>query len=225
MINFKGCHFPKEIILMCIRWYVAYPLSYRHVEELMEERGVFLDHATVNRWVVKYSPLLEAKFRKSKKSVGNSWKMDETYIKVKGEWVYYYRAVDSEGNTVDFFLSNTRNTQAAKQFFKKAIGSSGQPQKVNMDKSGANLAGLTEINQELSPEQQITIRQVKYLNNMVEQDHRGIKRITKPMLGFKSFASAENTLAGIELYHMLRKGQNSINSTSTIWQQFYAIAA
>ena len=225
MISFKGCHFPKEIILMCIRWYVAYPLSYRHVEELMEERGVFLDHATVNRWVVKYSPLLEAKFRKSKKSVGNSWKMDETYIKVKGEWVYYYRAVDSEGNTVDFFLSNTRNTQAAKKFLKKAIGSSGQPQKVNMDKSGANLAGLTEINQELSPEQQITIRQVKYLNNMVEQDHRGIKRVTKPMLGFKSFASAENTLAGIELYHMLRKGQNSINSTSTVWQQFYAIAA
>ena len=225
MISFKGCHFPKEIILMCIRWYVAHPLSCRHVEELMEERGVFLDHATVNRWVVKYSPLLEAKFRKSKKSVGNSWKMDETYIKVKGEWVYYYRAVDSEGNTVDFFLSNTRNTQAAKKFLKKAIGSSGQPQKVNMDKSGANLAGLTEINQELSPEQQITIRQVKYLNNMVEQDHRGIKRVTKPMLGFKSFASAENTLAGIELYHMLRKGQNSINSTSTVWQQFYAIAA
>ena len=105
MISFKGCHFPKDVILMGIRWYVSYPLSYRHVEELMEERGISLDHATVNRWVVKYSPALEAKFRIYKKPVGSSWRMDETYIKVKGEWTYYYRAVDKEGKTIDCQLA------------------------------------------------------------------------------------------------------------------------
>ncbi len=225
MINFKGSHFPKDVVLMCIRWYVAYPLSYRHVEELMEERGVSVDHATINRWVVKYSPTLEAKFRQIKRSIGKSWRMDETYIKVKGEWVYYYRAVDKAGQTIDFFLSRARDTKAAQDFFKKAIGSSGKPDKVNMDKSVANLAGLQEINQELPQDQQITIRQVKYLNNLVEQDHRGIKRITKPMLGFKSFAWAERTLAGIELYHMLHKGQSAINANAPGWKQFYAIAA
>ena len=106
---------------MSVRWYVSYPLSYRQVEELMKERGIDVDHATVNRWVVKHSPALESTFRQSKKPIGKSWKMDETYIKVKGEWVYYYRAVDKEGQTIDFFLSRTRDTGAAKAFFEKAI--------------------------------------------------------------------------------------------------------
>ena len=225
MISFKGCHFPKNVILMGIRWYISYPLSYRHIEELLEERGIFLDHATVNRWVIKYSPALEANFRKHKKPVGKSWRMDETYIKVKGEWTYYYRAVDKEGQTIDFFLSRTRDTEAAQAFFEKAIGSSGQPEKVNMDKSGANLAGLQKVNEGLHEDKKITIRQVKYLNNMVEQDHRGIKRITKPMLGFKSFVSAAATLTGIELCHMLRKGQNALHGTLSSGKQFYALTA
>ena len=163
---------------MCVRWYVSYPLSYRQVEELMEERCINVDHATVNRWVVKHSPALESTFRQRKKSIGKSWKMDETYIKVKGEWVYYYRAVDKEGQTIDFFLSRTRDTNAAKAFFEKAIGSSGYPEKVKIDKSDANLAGLGAINQTLPEDKKITVRQVKYLNNRVEQDHRAIKRIT-----------------------------------------------
>ena len=165
MISFKGCHFPKDVILMGIRWYVSYPLSYRHVEELMEERGISLDHATVNRWVVKYSPALEAKFRIYKKPVGSSWRMDETYIKVKGEWTYYYRAVDKEGKTIDFYLSRNRDTEAAQAFFEKAIGSSGQPEKVNMDKSGANLAGLEKVNESLPEDEKIIIRQVKYTHS------------------------------------------------------------
>ncbi|MES2607631.1 MAG: IS6 family transposase [Pseudomonadota bacterium] len=223
-MNFKGSHFPKDVILMSMRWYLAYPLSYRHVEELLAERGLSVDHATVNRWVVKHSPTLESKFRNTKKAVGKSWRMDETYIKVKGEWVYYYRAVDKEGQTIDFFLSKTRDTQAALNFFNKAINSSGQPEKVNMDKSGANLASLKLVNKELPDTEQIVIRQVKYLNNMIEQDHRGIKRITNPMLGFKNFLCAEATLAGIELYHMLRKGQNKVKGTLPTWKQFYALA-
>ena len=223
-MNFKGSHFPKDIILMSIRWYVSYPLSYRHVEELMEERGVHLDHATVNRWVIKYSPLLEAEFRKSKSSVGKSWKVDETYIKVKGNWVYYYRAVDKEGKTIDFFLSPTRDAEAARTFFEKAIGSSGLPEKVNIDKSGANLLGLQRVNHTLSEHQKIIIRQVKYLNNRIEQDHRAIKRITKPMMGFKNFMSATATLAGIELAHMIKKGQSLFNPSLPAWEQFYALA-
>jgi putative transposase len=225
MQSFKGSHFPPDVILMAIRWYVAYPLSYRHVEELMEERGVKLDHATVNRWVVKYSPTLETKFRQLKKPIGKSWKMDETYIKVKGQWTYYYRAVDKANQTIDFFLSLTRDTKAAVAFFEKAIDSSGQPEKVNMDKSGANLAGLEQINESLPDADKIIIRQVKYLNNLIEQDHRGIKRITKPMLGFKSFICAAATLTEIELYHMLRKGQNALKGTLSTWRQFYALAA
>ncbi len=101
-VSFKGAHFPQEIILMGVRWYVAYPLSYRHVEELIAERGVPIDHATIQRWVVKYSPLLEAAFHRRKRSVGMSWRMDETYIKVKGQWRYLYRAVDKHGQTIDF---------------------------------------------------------------------------------------------------------------------------
>jgi putative transposase len=224
-MDFKGCHFPKEVILMSIRWYIAYPLSYRHVEELMEERGIELDHATVNRWVVKCSPVLEAQFRQVKKPIGKSWRMDETYIKVKGQWVYYYRAVDKENQTIDFFLSPTRDTQAAQAFFEKAIKSSGLPEKVNMDKSGANLAGLEQINQGLPENQQIAVRQVKYLNNPIEQDHRGIKRIVKPMLGFKNWFCAAATLAGIELCHMLRKGQHILEGALSTWEQFYALAA
>jgi len=136
MISFKGRHFPKDIILMAVRWKVAHPLSYRAIEELMEERGADLDHSTVQKWVVHYAPQLELKFRKRKKSVGRSWKMDETYIKVNGKWVYLYRAVDKEGSTIDFMLSEKRDRPAVLKFFKKAIGSSGLPEKINIDKSG-----------------------------------------------------------------------------------------
>ena len=137
---------------------------------------------------------------------------------------YYYRAVDKQNQTVDFFLSPARDTKAALAFFRQAIGSSGQLEKVNMDKSGANLAGLERVNQGLPEERKITIRQVKYLNNLIEQDHRGVKRITKSMLGFKSFACAAATLAGIELYHMIRKWQNAVNGEQSAWKQFYALA-
>ena len=223
MISFKGSHFPKEVIMRSIRWYTAYSLSYRDVEELLEERGIELDHATINRWVVKYSPLLELKFRKRKKEVGRSWRMDETYIKIKGQWFYYYRAVDTDNQTIDFFLSAKRDTEAAYAFFSKAIASSGIPDKVNIDKSGANLAGLEAINKVLPKEHEVTIRQIKYLNNLIEQEHRPIKRITKPMQGFKAFGSAAATLAGIELQRMLKKGQNLLDTELPAWQQFYAL--
>ena len=233
MISFKWRHFQKEIILLVVRWYLSYALSYRDLEEMMLERGINVDHSTINRWVIEYAPLLEEEFRKNyKRKVGSSWRMDETYIKIKGVWHYLYRAVDKKGDTIDFMLSKKRDEAAAKAFFVKAIGSSGLPEKVTIDKSGANNAGLNAINLQLiifsllgCALMKINIRQIKYLNNIVEQDHRGIKRITNQMMGFKAFHSADATLAGIELYRMLKKGQH-VNANNTFaFEQFYALAA
>ena len=195
MLATKGMRFPVDVILVCIRWYAAYPLSYRHLEEMMEERGVFVDHSSINRWAIRFLPLLKKVFRRHKRPVGMSWRMDETYIKVKGAWKYLYRAVDKEGKTVDFLLTARRDKAAALRFFDKAVKASGVPEKVTMDKSGANKAAMDEIN--ARGETPIIVRQVKYLNNIVEQDHRAVKRVTKPMLNFKSFRSARNALAGI----------------------------
>jgi transposase-like protein len=222
MLNTKRMRFPIDVILVCIRWYVAYPLSYRHLEEMMEERGVFVDHSSINRWTIRFLPLLEKVFRKHKRPVGGSWRMDETYIKVKGVWKYLYRAVDKEGKTVDFLLTAKRDKAAAKRFFEKAMRHNGDPEKVTMDKSGANKAAIDGINDDRDTP--IEIRQIKYLNNIVEQDHRAIKRVTKPMLNFKSFRSARNVLAGIELMHMLRKGQMAAENQMSFAEQFYALA-
>jgi len=211
---------------MAVRWYFAYALSYRDIEELLKERGVEIDHATVNRWVIEFGPQLSAVFKKRKAAVNGSWRMDETYIKIKGKWYYLYRAVDKHGGTIDFLLCKHRDTSAAYRFFKKAIRSSGLPEKVTIDKSGSNIAALDLINKKLAPEKKITVRQIKYLNNIVEQDHRFIKKITKPMKGFKSFNSARATLAGIELHHMLRKRQHIAGTEcTTVWDQFYGLAA
>jgi putative transposase len=216
---------------MGVRWYVAYALSYRNIKELMSERGASVDHSTLNRWVVQYAPLLEESFRRHhKKPVGSSWRMDETYIKVKGDWNYLYRAVDKEGNTIDFRLSKNRDREAAEKFLEKAIGCSGLPDKVTIDKSGANKAGLEAVHLQLEillmwSGQLFEIRQIKYLNNMVEQDHRAIKRVVNPMMGFKAFHSAQMTLAGIELHHMLRKGQHREAANLPVFEQFYALAA
>jgi len=224
MLSFKGMRFPIDIVLVCIRWYVAYPLSYRHIEELMEERGVSVDHSTINRWAIRFLPLIETQSRKHKRWVGASWRMDETYVKVKGVWKYLYRAVDKEGKTVDFLLTAHRDTAAAKRFFEKAMRENGVPEKIAMDKSGANKAAVDEINGAMAVP--VTVRQVKYLNNIVEQDHRAIKRVTRPMLGFKSFHAAANVLAGIELMHMIRKDQFRIEGVArtSFADQFYALA-
>lgn len=225
MLKMKGMRFPKEIILLCIRWYAAYPLSYRNLEEMMQERGVYVDHSSVSRWAVRFLPMLEKKFRKHKRAVGDSWRMDETYIKVNGQWKYLYRAVDKEGATIDFLLRAKRDRVAASRFFEKAMRQNGDPEKVTMDKSGANKAAMDAINKDRDVA--IEIRQVKYLNNIVEQDHRFVKRVTRPMLGFKTFRTARAVLAGIELMHMIRKGQLSVDKGENLSfaEQFYALAA
>ena len=206
MISFKGRHHQQDMILQCVRWYVAYGLSYRDLEELMQERG--------------YAPRIEKAFRSNKKRTGVRWRLDETYVKIKGVWKYFYRAVDKHGDTVDFLLTAKRDTKAVRRFLTKAIGANGKPSLINIDKSGANTAAIKQYNSDEN--KRIKIRQCKYLNNIVEQDHRFIKRRIRPMLGFKSFWSARATLAGIEVWRMLKKGQNK--SSLPAWQQFYSLA-
>ena len=225
MISFKGRHFQKEMMLQSIRWYLAYSLSYRDIEEIMKERGFEVDHSTIQRWVIHYAPQLEKAFHQKKKRPGDRWRLDETYIKVKGQWKYFYRAVDKQGNTIDFLLTAKRDKKAALQFLTKAIGRNGKPGLINIDKSGANTAAIKNYNDDHN--KRIKIRQCKYLNNIVEQDHRHVKRQCRAMLGFKSFYSAQKTLAGIELMHMIKKGQ--ICATRGVRmspaEQFYTLAA
>jgi putative transposase len=218
----KRLHYPLDVILLCVRWYVAYSLSLRNLKEMIAERGFEVDHSTVHRWVIKLLPLFEKAFRKHKRPVGKSWRMDETYIKVKGQWKFLYRAVDKEGNTVDFLLRAHRDKAAARRYFEKAMAHNGDPEKITVDKSGANLAALESVN--AGRETPIEIRQNKYLNNIVELDHRAIKRIVKPMMGFKTFRCVRVNLAGIEIMHMIRKGQMHEDGTArNRAEQFYSL--
>jgi IS6 family transposase len=182
---FKWRHFEAEIILLCVRWYLRYSLSYRDVEEMMLERGLHVDHTTIYRWVQCYAPELEKRCRPHLKASGDSWHVDETYVKVKGTWTYLYRAVDSLGNTLDFFLSTTRDAQAAKHFFRKVLTTphTVPPRVITVDKNAAYPKAFKELKAEGILPQGCELRRIKYLNNIVEQDHRFIKRLVKPWHG------------------------------------------
>src|ERR1022692_1237897 len=184
----RRVHYPLQVMLVCVRWYAAYPLSLRHIEEMMAERGVFVDHATVHRWAIKILPILATVFRRHKRPVGTSWRMDETYIKGGGEWKYLYRAVDRAGATIDFLLRAHRDCAAARRFFERTIDLHGVPEKITIDKSGANTADIEGMR--AGSGASIELRQSKYLNNIGEQDHQAIKRIVRPLMGFKSFRCA-----------------------------------
>ena len=208
---FKWKHFRGEIILGCVRWYCKYGISYRDLEEMMLERGITVDHSTLYRWVQEYAPEIEKRLRWYwKPTMGASWRVDETYVKVKGKWAYLYRALDKQGRTIDFYLSATRNTQAAKRFLGKAlksIKSWAHPQTINTDKAPAYGAALTQLKEEGRCSPDIVHRQVKYLNNRIESDHGKLKRLIKPTLGFKSMKTAYATLKGFEVMRMFKKGQ------------------
>jgi transposase-like protein len=212
--SFKWKHYEGEIILLNVRWYLKYPLSYRNLEEMMAERGIKVDHTTIIRWVHQYSPEIEKKRRRYLRPTNDSWKVDETYIKVKGEWKYLYRAIDSDGDTLDFMLSTKRNRTAAKRFFKKALSSNHNqiPRVITVDKNPAYPSAIDKLKNDKILYKNVEIRQIKYLNNIIEQDHRSIKRIIAPMLGFQFFRSANKTLKGIEAMNMVKKGQvNNLN--------------
>ena len=221
---FKHHRFPKSIILQAVYFKLRFTLSYRDVEELLQIRGVEVDHSTIQRWVFKFSPEVEKNMNKRKRQVGSSWRMDETYIKVGGKDRYLYRAVDKFGNTVDFLLTKRRMKGSAQKFLNKAIGNNSKPRVINIDKSGANKSGIRSINRELLTVKKIKIRQCKYLNNIVEQDHRNIKRRISIDPGFKEFESAQRTLAGIEVVNIIRKGQIA-DSRKTTFKIFCSLAA
>ena len=221
---FKHHRFPKSIILQAVYFKLRFTLSYRDVEELLQIRGVEVDHSTIQRWVFKFSPEVEKNMNKRKRQVGSSWRMDETYIKVGGKDRYLYRAVDKFGNTVDFLLTKRRMKGSAQKFLNKAIGNNSKPRVINIDKSGANKSGIRSINRELLTVKKIKIRQYKYLNNIVEQDHRNIKRRISIDTGFKEFESAQRTLAGIEVVNIIRKGQLA-DSRKTTFKTFCSLAA
>ncbi|MCQ1061188.1 IS6 family transposase [Photobacterium sp. ZSDE20] len=228
-INFSGRHFPSDIILQVVRYYVSYKLSYREIEEIMAERGIHVDHSTINRWVIKYSPLLEHRARGRKKPVASSWRMDETYINVKGQWKYYYRAEDKYGDVIDFLLRETRDKKAARAFFQKAIGQHGLPEKVVIDGCHSNALALHHLNVELWQNglmlNLIEVLQVKYLNNIVEQSHRRVKGKMHQALGWKSDEGAKASLAGIELWAMIKNEQLDNPDGLSVWDEFYALAA
>jgi len=220
----RRLHYPIEVMLVCVRWYAAYPLSLRHIEEMMAERGVIVDHTTVHRWSIKMLPILAAAMRRLKRPVGPSWRMDETYVKVGGQWKYLYRAVDKAAQTIDFLLCAHRDYAAARRFFERAIDLHGIPEKITIDKSGANTAAIEGIRAD--PGADLETRQSKYLNNLIEQDHRAVKRVVRPMLGFKNFRCARALIAGIETMHMIKKGQLAEikDRPSSAADKFYSLA-
>ena len=221
---FERHRYPRVIILQAVYFKLRFTLSYRDVEELMSIRGIKVDHSTIQRWVFKFSKEVEKNMHKRKKQVCDSWRMDETYIKVKGRDMYLYRAVDRYGNTVDFLLTRRRQKISAQKFFNKAIGNNGKPRIVNIDKSGSNSSAILTVNKRSLSTKKIKIRKVKYLNNIIEQDHRRIKRRIRIMTGFKEFESAQRTLSGIEVVSIIKKDQ-IINPCSTSFKTFCSLVA
>ena len=206
---FKGRHFESEIIVLCVRWYLRFGLSFRNLEELMAERNLTVDHVTIWRWVQRYAPELNRRCRPELRRTNRSWRVDETYLRVAGKWTYLYRAVDSTGATIDFLLSARRDAAAAKRFFQKALRSLGhsRPRVINVDGNPSYPKVIAELKRTGELGRRCRCRPVRYLNNIVEQDHRAIKRRVRASQGFRAFDSAARTIQGIETVNMIRKGQ------------------
>jgi transposase-like protein len=209
MSDFKGRRFPTDIILVCVRWYCKYGVSYRDLEEMMSERGVMVDHTTIFRWVQRYAPLMEKRIRWCQRYTDASWRVDETYVKVAGVWAYLYRAVDKNGDTIDFMLSPRRTAKSAKRFLGKALKlrEDCPPETINTDRNETYGKAIRTLNCAGVLNKDVRHRQVKYLNNQLEADHGGLKRVIKPTRGFKSLPTASATIKGFEVMRMIRKGQ------------------
>ena len=205
---FRGRHFADVIIILCVRWYLRYSLSYRDLEEIMAERGLPVDHVTIWRWIQQYAPLLNQRLRRELRRPNGSWRVDETYIKVVGKWTYLYRAVDSSGDTIDFMLSPKRDLTAAKLFLRLALsGTGGKRPRVNVDGHPAYARAISELKQTGELGRRCRCRPSPYLNNIIEQDHRFIKKRIVASLGFRSAEGAWRTIEGYEAMHLIRKGQ------------------
>ena len=206
---FKGRHYPGDVILSAVRWYLRYPLAYLHVSELLAERGLFVHASCIWRWVQAFAPELNKRCRPHLKTTNKSYRIDETYIKVKGEDRYLYRAVDSTGQTIDFLLTAKRDADSAERFFRKVFRAEGNPMArvLNVDKNPAYAAAVRELKTDGTLPRRVRLRQCRYLNNIVEQDHRVVKKRVWLARGYGSFQSAWRTLQGIEAMNMIRKGR------------------
>jgi transposase-like protein len=206
---FKWRQTAPEVILCAVRWYLRYSLSLRDVEELLTERGLEADHTTIWRWVQRYGPELEQRMRRHLKPTNKSWRVDETYVRVKGRWCYLYRAIDSWGATIDFLLSALRDAEAAKRLFRKALSdpSHPQPRVINTDQAPIYGSAIPDIKKEGTLRRRCRHRPVQYLNNILEQDHRAIKRRVNAQQGFREFQAERRTIQGYEAIQMIRKGQ------------------
>src|SRR5579863_9539052 len=207
--EFKRRHFEAEIILLCVRWYLRFGLSFRNLEEMMAERNLSVDHVTIWRWVKRYAPELNRRCRPELRPTNGSWRVDETYLPVAGKWTYLYRAVDSTGATIDFLLSARRDAAAAKRFLQKALRLPNRPRPrvINVDGNPSYPKAITKLKKTGELGRRCRCRPVRYLNNIVEQDHRPIKRRVRVSQGFRSFRAAAKTIQGIETVNMIRKGQ------------------
>ena len=202
---FKGRHFDHEVILLCVRWYLSFKLSSRDLVQMMAERGIALTHTTILRWVQRYVPEFETRWNRYARPVGDSWRVDETYLKIKGQWVYLYRAVDKAGRTVDFLLSKRRDMDAAKRFFSRATRQHGARRVITLDGYVASHRAVDKLKEAGTSPCRVRVRSCKYLNNVIEQDHRRRKPRVRPMLGFKRFETAAVTIRGLELAAKIKK--------------------
>ena len=206
---FRGYRFPAEVILWAVRWYLRFGISYRELEAMLADRGVAVDHVTLYRWVQRFAPELERRLRRHLRACRGPWHVDETYVRVGGEWRYLYRAVDGSGQTIDFLLTAKRDKAAARRFFRRALGRANthNPRVIVTDRPGSCPGALRGMKREGELWRFVRHRCGRWLNNRVERDHRRLERRTRPMLGFKGFWTARRTLAGVEAGALLAKGR------------------
>jgi IS6 family transposase len=205
---FAGFRFPSEVIVLAVRWYLRYGLSYRDVEELLTERGIEVDHVTVYRWVQRFTPLLADAARPCRHGVGDRWFVDETYVKVAGKWRYVYRAVDQYGQIIDVYVSSRRDTRAARRFFTTALDAHGEPVEIVTDRAPALRAAIDE----LIPAAFHNTEQ--YANNRIECDHGRLKARLRPMRGLKREGAARVVMRGHALMQNVRRGHYELGVDS-----------
>lgn len=229
---FKWKHQVGELILWLVRWYSRYALSYQDLQEIAEERGLMVNRSTIYRWVQEYAPEINKRIKPYIKKTSDSWKCDETYIKIKGKWHYLYRAIDKNGNTLDWMLSRNRNKKSAKRFFKKVLDNAYtvDPRVINVDKSPTFPPALSELQSTADMPKKTKLRAIKYLNNSMENDHKSTKSKSRYRQWYQSFASARKTLNGMEAMRMVQKGQISYVGTNIKKQNdficvFFGLAA
>jgi transposase-like protein len=214
---FKRRRFPVEIILLCVRWYCKYGISYRDLAEMMQERGVAVDPSTIFRWVQRYAPEIEKRVRQYQGKRSGSWRVDETYVRVGGKWKYLFRAVDKHGRLIDFMLSDRRNTRAAYRFLRKALKMMGDypPSSITADRLASYPKAIRRLQSEGLLSKNVEHRTSNYLNNIIEADHGALKRVIRPTRGFQRMKTAFATIKGFEVMRMIRRGHCILQAAGT----------